>query len=291
MGIVVDINRSEVKFKDPLLLYDPMNVITNQILFDPHSFTIKFGISFDPDPTKGFGGAPPEAELWRIGLVQNVLFERLNFEYENKQIFKIEFEKPAPDFIPGSFSKPFYADPVLVPTRQNERPVSDIWLTSQGYGELLNPYDASGVAINNKPDALDMWDQPSGGTRLKLKDGSMISRIEKVVSFQTWLVAKTESKTEVLAHVPAFSLVFWFETTPAKTDKPKYSFDTPAFRYGVFGTNGIFGSKKIDRTRTGIGDSPTLKPALGNGGRNPVMFGQAAVERGNDFLDAYGLNG
>lgn len=277
-----------MKFGDPLFLLDPMDVIHNDMSYEMHSFTITFGISFNPDPKKGYGGNPREPDLFRIGIIQNVLYERLYFEYDNHRKFVKEFTAPAVDSVSGTFGLPFYADPVLSGQRGKERPYTDIWCTPQGYGELLNPYSSSGVATNNQPGIVDVWDQPGGGATLKL-DGSMISRVEKVLSFQAWLVVKNGVKIEVLAHIPPFSLVFWLCTTREKSTRPKYSFDTPSFKYGYYGVNGLFTNKKIDYTITKIGNAPTVQPTPGTGGRFPTTSGQIALDRAWQWLGANGL--
>jgi len=288
MGLVVDMTRSGIDFSDPLLLTDyNMDGIHNVFDYELFSFGIKFGIAFDPDPKKGIGGSPNDAELWRVGIVQNILYERLTFEYENTPVFEAEFKSPAVDVVPGTFDSPFYAGPVFGKNTRNTRPVSNMWYTSQGYGELLNPYNASGVQTNNKPELLDMWDEPQGGAYVRHpKSGGVLRRMEKIVSFQTWLVARTPN-TVVLAHVPAFSLMFWLKTD-AKF-KPKLSFDTPKFEYGMYGKKGVF-SAKIDYGIKKIGPSPDVRVALGNGGRNPLMLGPPGLERVTKWLAQSGLH-
>lgn len=286
MGIVVDLQRSDITIKDPLFPHDAMDAMHNQVGFDMHSFMIAFGVAFDADPKKGVGGAPADADLWRIGIVQNVMYQMLNFEYENNNKFTVEFKTPAVDIVDGTFSKPFYADPVFGRTRRNTRPVSDIWFTSQGYGELLSPISANGVATNNKPDSLDMWDEPSTGVKMRLNDGSLITRIEKVVSFQTWLVAKTGGNIQVLAHAPPFSLAFWIDTLPSTSSTRDLSFFTPKFKSGFFAQKGIWSAKTVSRTASG---SPIVQPALGNGGKTPVLSGQSAGERAVAWIKSKGI--
>ena len=147
MGILVDMSRAKAKFSDPAYQWGALSNFSGQVQFDMHSFEIEFGASFDPDPTRGVGGASQEPELWRIGIVQNVLFEHIHLEYEGGKIFKTAFKDAAPDYKEGTMSKPFYGDPEATPGRLKQRPAADIWLTAQGYGELLSPSSASGVAI------------------------------------------------------------------------------------------------------------------------------------------------
>jgi hypothetical protein len=292
MGIVADINRSEIKFSDPGVPYGALDPIHRQVTYDMQNFTIAFGVSFDPDPKKGIGGAPADPDLWRIGIVQNVLFHHLHVEYENKNVFEKVWRDPVLDFKVGTIDKPFFGDAELTADRLKQRTVADVWVTPQGYGELLNPYNKSGVATNNLPDSFNLWDEPAGGANLRFKDGSMIKRLEKVVSFQTWLVAKTKvdnngriaDRVEVLAHIPVFSLAFWLETTPAPKKKIATSLDVPPYDWAMFGKNGFLDPKKMDRKKTGFGDSPDVKPALGNGGKMPVLFGMSGNERANAYL-------
>lgn len=217
MGIVVDLDRSNIVFKEPNALDQRTTIGQNTVDYQLYSFAIQFGIKFDPDPKIGLGGAPTDPELYRIGIVQNVLHERLFFQYEKqderskrtvKRVFEKTSDHPAVDIVENTFDRPFYSTPSFDSNKRKTRPVSTIWYTPQGYGELLNPYSKSGVAIDNRPDTLDMWDQPGGGAFFTLPDGAMLMRMEKVLGFQAWLVVKQALKIDPLAHVPAFSLMF-----------------------------------------------------------------------------------
>jgi hypothetical protein len=306
MGIVADIHRSMVKFGDPLIPRDALNSINRQVAFDMHSFTITFGIYFNPEPKIGIGGLPQNEQLWTVGIVQNVLFQYLYIEYESRKVFTKTWKDPVLDYVDGSRSKPFYGDPPLVPTNLTRRPVAEIIYTSKGYRESA----ARGGTFDNKPDTLDMWDEPAGGSALRFQ-GSMIRRIEKVISFQAWLVATTKEpllagfhpivrdlhplrniniivdRPEVLAHVPVFTLVFWLDTKPKKAYKD--SFDVPEYNYGMFVEEGFVDPKRINRAKSGIQSSPIIKPILGNGGRMPVLVGASGNERANAFLTENGL--
>ncbi len=122
MGIVVDLQRSEINFKDPVIMPDPMDVIHNQLVLEMHSFEAKFGIAFDPDPKVGVGGAPPDEGTWRIGIIQNVVYEKLHYEYDSRKPFDVEFKDAVVD---SSMTRapmfPFVGDPDFKPPV--ERPV------------------------------------------------------------------------------------------------------------------------------------------------------------------------
>jgi hypothetical protein len=300
MGILADLSRSKIKFDDPGTPYEALNAIARQVAFDMHNFAITFAIGFDPDPKQGIGGAPAEAELWRVGIIQNVLFEHLYYEYEGGKIFQTDWKDAAVDIVTRDdkiyLNKPFYNNPDFSPGRAPQRPAADIWYTAQGFGELLNPNSPTGVAVNNRPDTFNIWDEPAGGAKL-FKDGAMIRRIEKVLSFQTWLIAKSKvqdkgaiaDKIEVIAHIPVFSLAFWLETTPGKGWKAKTSLDVPTYDWAMFGTSGFFDPKAFNRKKTGFGNVPAVMPKSGSGGRQPVLLGPTANDRANKFMTDNGL--
>jgi hypothetical protein len=293
MGIVADIAQSSAKFSDPGLQNNALNAINRQVAFDMHNFTIEFGVAFDADPKVGIGGAPSSPQAWRIGIVQNLLFEHLYYKFENGQVFEKDWRDAAIDYKEGTVATPFFGDAQRETGKLRQITVADVWLTSRGYGETTN---SAGVIVDNAPSSFNMWDEPSGGCRLRLKDGSMIKRVEKVLTFQTWLIAtpkpaaqgKIGGSVEVLAHVPVFSLVFWLETTKPK--KPiTTSLETPPYDWGMFGDAGLVDAKRINRKVTGLGSVPDVKPKAGDGGKKPVLSGVTANDRANAFLTNNGL--
>jgi hypothetical protein len=312
MGIVVDLAKSDAHFEAPKIL-GPSAFGFRKFAFDMPSWLTSFAIKFDPDPNKGIGGAPQDSELWEIGIVQNLLFERHSYEYAGIPVLRKEFTTPTVDMVDNSFDRPFYSSPEFDTNRRTTRAVAHIWYSSQGYGELLDPSSSSGVLANNNPGLLDMWDQPSGGVLLR-RNGSLLSRVEKVLCFQAWLVARRKGpfsrphgsaqiqtlreafipailrpygqSTIVLAHVPAFTLTFWFTITGPGTGKDL----TPTFRYGVYGENGFFPRRPINRTFESImGPLPSVRPNLGDGGRMPITVGSASAEQARNWLNVNGL--
>jgi hypothetical protein len=284
MGIVVDLNRSGIKFDDKsMTILDRRGLASfTDMTYEFFPFEVTFGISFDPDPKNGIGAAPKEPELWRIGIVQNELWSRSVEEYYGGDKYVIEFHDSAPDCTPET--KPFYAEPQVGSGKQpgfmEMRPYSDIWYTAQGYGELLSPIDPIGVNTNNKPDSLNIKDRPSGvAFSRSRKTNTWLKRIEQKSIFQSWLVAKTENNPDgiVLAHVPPFAFCFWLETN-LKNYHPTYSYEYPPFDYGVYAESG-FSPAAVNRKISLIGATPDLKVALGDGGRKPSMKGITANER------------
>ncbi len=115
------------------------------------------------------GGSPPQRESWSIGIVQNVVFERLNFEYSDGRRFTKEFPDPILDSV-ATQNPPFIHDPVFIEACKLDpilsckkqirvqEPVINVFYTSKGYGETLDPHDPTGVAFTNKPDSVNMVD-------------------------------------------------------------------------------------------------------------------------------------
>jgi hypothetical protein len=314
MGIVVDLAKSDAKFDDPLAIVDADLVMGQPLNYDMQSWVASFGIRFDPDPNQGTGGAPQDSELWDIGIVQNLLYERLLFEYARLPVLETEFTTATVDRLENDFDSPFYSAPVFDSTRFQTRAVAHIWYSSQGYGELLDPSSSSGVRTNNKPDLLDMFDQPGAGVSQQ-RNGSLLIRVEKVLCFQIWLVARkfgmfshppklgpiqalraafapvlqpaSSQNTIVLAHVPAFTLRFWYNVTGPPTGGLGAG---PQFAYGVYGENGFLPKKPMNHRITGLGSRPSVIPMLGDGGRRPVMTGPASIVQARNWLNKNGLH-
>src|SRR6516164_5616864 len=105
MGIVVEFDRSKATFEGPAP--GDIGITDNRRGFgyDMYSFDIQFGIKFDPDSNIGLGGNPPSEQSWRIGIIQNVLQERLFFEYEeltanpSKKTFEKVFQLAETDVV------------------------------------------------------------------------------------------------------------------------------------------------------------------------------------------------
>jgi len=292
MGLNVDLSQSTIDFTNPPTKV-PIGGVTNEFVCFMHQFEIQFFLTFDKNPKVGFGGAPAEAELWRLGIIQNVLFERLSFTYDNGKTFEENFNLSILDGGAETYS-PFYHDPVLTPACKYDptlschtmiremTPVTDIWYSSSGYGELLDPNDASGIHADNKPEVLNMIDAPWFRARLRLPSGATITRAERILAFQTWLVAASGGEVKhVLASTEPFSLVFWLTASP----KPgALSIDVPPHSFAFYGEAGIA------RTVKKGGTVPTVKILAGKGARDPLMKGTLANDRDNQWMQTKGLN-
>ena len=305
MGVVAKTSESHITFEWPEPP-DPNKTIVRavdeiEVLYDPLAFEIQFGFGFDRN--EGLGGAPQHPELWKIGIVQNVVYEKLLFRYYGLPDFIWQRIDPAVDALDSSKDKPFYGNSGSV-----TKPVREIWYSANGFSDRKPTIEEK--ALNNLPDFVNMWDQPSGGCIGMIKrkgDFHWIRRIEKIVSFQTWLVARKTGpfsttpamarleqlfiprlvqqfgqSTGVLAYVEPFTLRFWLQT-----DAPPTGFDMPAFTWGMDGVNGIvktiFPGKRF-------GSRPNVSIVRGDGRRFPQTTGPTALERGRPWLLANGVS-
>jgi hypothetical protein len=314
MGILADLDLAKISFHDPQSLQIGFGLSrSNQQVFSyqMHSFEIQFGIRFDPDPAVGVGGAPVAQEDWQIGTIQNVLYARYKFDYEGASApFFREFMLPTVDITPGSKELPFYSDGISQQGTRINRPVRNIIYTSTGY-KAKAPDD-------NSPSFYNMWDQPGGGAPFILsKDGMdlKLRSFEKVLIFQTWLVAmkigefatSSPGLTKIrnifipdllrqfgksiapLACIPPFTLTFWADVDLANF-RPKFSFELPKVKWGLYGNEGYFPKKPINRSITDVGSSPIVKPVQGDGGRSPVISGAISADNSRAWLRTLGLD-
>ena len=288
MGMIIDIQYSNIQFSNPrrgtVLL--PLRNIVHSVM---HNFTVYFVFRFDPRR-----GVPPPSsrQLWRIGIVQNVIFEKISFEYQGGAVFNVIFNNSVLDSSASPSNRPFYHDPVRTPPQPITNPNTgrtirrsinvmipflDVWYGSQGFGELLDPFHPSGISLSNNG-SVDILDEPGFGAKLRY-GRSVLTRAEHIMTFQSWLVAKSPNRTHILAHVHPFSLVFWVTTQPAPN---LLGIGVPAHRYGFYGQQGIV--RRISQTP---GTAPAnIGVGNGAGGRTPVLQGTTATERGLHWLGA-----
>jgi hypothetical protein len=318
MGIVVQLSETKVKFNEP----EERNIgfdLSSNFTYQMHSFEIEYGVKFDKDPNNGLGGNPNIEQSWRLGIVQNVLFQKFLLVYEDQkhrrplQVFEKQFPLPEVDTVPGSTNFPFYGDQRVEPGKALiTRPGTEITYSSNGYRETTS----KGSTFDNIPSRFNMWDQPAGATPLMKDDETFtLRRLERIVIFQSWLVAiKTgefhaqspsldkvrelvipkvvrEFGTSVvpIASIPAFATTFFAEMDLAHFPH-KHSGDTPNFRWGLSGSAGFFPTKKIDHSISKAGPLPTAIPVLGSGGRVPVTLGSAGASKPDEvWLNSLGL--
>jgi len=84
MSIVPVLDRSKITFDLPQPQTNPSR--EGMLSINMLKFDYKFGIKFDPDTHKGFGAPGLSPERCRIWIVQNLVFERLFFQYGDKKL-------------------------------------------------------------------------------------------------------------------------------------------------------------------------------------------------------------
>lgn len=87
----------------------------------------------------------------------------------------------------------------------------DIWLTANGYDQIIDPFDPTGGSVSNRPGRLELADLPLLHLRLRLDDGSMLTSAERIIALQQWVVAQQNGKNLTIASAGPFSLVYWMD--------------------------------------------------------------------------------
>lgn len=273
---------------------NPVTLSGNSFTHASTGWKITFSIRFDPRSTAGFGGSPSANQDWTIGIVQNVLFERISLEYFNGSLFERDFNDAVLDSNANIFNRPFVYDwpPPSKPPGGN-RPYASITYTSAGYDELVDPF---GGPITNRPSSFEFLDTPNITAKFRV-NGSMIKQIEHLLSVQVWLVAFTPASwlvppqpggtMFVIASVPPFTTSSQFTITaqpnPFQLQLAPLNALPAAFDFDQHFEVGIVKS---------FAKRPSSRPPLavsGNGGRAPIVTGITANDRGNAWLRANGL--
>jgi hypothetical protein len=315
MGIVA--SAMKINFKEPEDWHIGFDQNSN-FTYKMHSFEIEYGVKFDKDPENGLGGSPTTEESWRLGIIQNVLFQRFLFVYEDqahkrpRQVFERQFPLPDIDTIPGSTNFPFYGDQKVEPGKPITRPGTEITYSSNGYREATS----KGSTFDNSPNRFNMWDQPEGSAPLmKDNEAFTLRTLERLIILQSWLVAiKTGEfhgpspsldkvrelvipkvlrdagmRAVPIASFPAFGSIFFAEMDLAHFNH-NYAGKTPDFRWGLSGFTGFFPATRIDHKLSKKGPLPTSTALLGSGGRVPVTTGVAgAIKPDEAWLNSLGL--
>jgi hypothetical protein len=246
--------------------------------FDMGVLDCRFMIGFNP--RGGVGGTPATPQQVTIGIVQNVVFERMVLTYGSTE-FSVDFPGAALDTI-ANFYTPFYADPDLGSGMAQSS--EDIWLTANGYDRIIDPFDPTGKGASNTPGLLELADQPSLGLRLRLDDGSMLTSAERIIALQQWVIVQQNGRNLTIASAGPFSMVYWMNVQSMGS-----TLGLPSFHYAGFGADGIFKRKDLAKDEFQATSNASTKFQLGNGGRNPVFGGQTANDRGLDWVTRNGL--
>jgi len=278
MGMLVNLLTSNFRFDVNSDNDGTFYVDTSNFVVSPIGFQIRFGLSFDANPLHGVGGRPTAPQDWTVGIVQNVVFEKLRLEYDDGNVFQTEFSGPALDSR-ARYNLPFVYDPPPHPAspaanQKGWRPLADIKYSSAGYDYFIDPW--APTKFSNMPAFVEMIDAPLLSAKLIL-NGAWIKKITRITSFQAWLIAKTPTSTFQLAFVPPVSAVCEYETDPPNFGVARMVSSRPSIlRWIAYVEAGI--SKTV-----GARSGPSVRVAPGRGG-TPVMLGETAGTRGQNWL-------
>jgi hypothetical protein len=295
MGIIADTANYDLSLTDPPGGWVDMNMVGNYFTCFQQHAELTFGLKFDTNPRNGVGGTAPSTppfQNWEIGIVQNVLFEMYNFEYENHLTFTKTFPTQVLDSV-AQIHQGFYSDPYAlsfcVPggvkcSTQAVRAAEDIVISATGYDYFTDPF--TNTASGNKPSSLTMVDDPRFSSKLRFGT-STILRAESITAFQVWLVARrgpaaSPAALSVLASLGPFSIVMSM-TTQGSTGS---LLSTPSYSVQAYAQTGI--SRAVNRSPN---FSPGVKLSIqaGSGGTAPIMTGTTANMRALAWLNQNGL--
>jgi len=291
MGLVVDLSMSGCDV-DPKQVPNPdFNVISNTAIFSMSSFKTRFGFRFDK---KSGAPAPKKTELWRVGIVQNVLYEKMRFEYQGRRPIVAEFSRPAVDSEGiGSFPfcneqlyasrKDLYGGTIVNPNRYVPVmvPFREVYYNPNGFGELVQPWSSFPDDVVLMPSAqVNAIDAPFFGCKLRADDDGALLKAEQIVTFGIWLVAMDYDQrqpAQVLAHVETFSLIYSVTLTPGSS-----ALSYPGFSYFYYATAG---APKTASARLGGGGAPSFRVRAG--GTRPLLKGETANNRDQAWANVH----
>lgn len=244
--------------------------------------------------------APPprRAEPWRIGLVQNVLYERILVEYREQEPYEVTWSRSALD-IGSEAYRPFYNEPYVVTvtlpsaapgitqpivSRESIIAVHEVRYGPRGFGMLLDPWDPDGYSpLPNQVLRLRMEDRPF----LILRNwyGSELVRAEQVLVMRFWIIAIGPStRPVVIGHSPPFTLVAWMQLAPRQ-----FLTLQPSPTWGSYDLPGATTRIIRDPARiAALQQRDVLRPIPGPG-PVPLLTGTSANARTGAWIEAQGL--
>jgi hypothetical protein len=259
-----------------------------------------YEVDVEYHPRARLAPAPPEVQPWRIGIVQNVLYERILIEYLDQEPYTTTWTRPALDLGSEAY-RPFYNEPYtvevripisvagvdrLVEDRVQIVAVHELFYGPRGLGQLLDPWDPDGYhPMPNQVVRLRMEDQPV----LPIRNwyGSELVRAEQVLVVRFWVIAmEVRSRSVVLGLSPPFTLVAWMRLAPRqlRSIQPRPSWGS----YSLSGvhTRIIESSERVERLQS---RSERLRPVPGSTPA-PLLTGTAANTRTSKWMRGNGLS-
>jgi hypothetical protein len=257
-------------------------------------------VRFERDSRSG-PPTPKRDEQWQVGLVQNVLFDRIVLTYRGFTPFVATFGSPILDA--GSRENlPFYGPPEWLTIRRRrvalgQQKAGDeqfifVPATAFNYGPsgisslLLDPYPANPRVRTYAPidTAMEVSFEDAPALEIpRFHERGELMHAQRVLALQFWVVARSPSKQPfVLAHSPQFSLDVWADM---EATEHKASGAFPDWGSCVF--DGIVReSQHLKRCP----DGKPLDPRPGAGSKLPVLKAPTALERGQQFFKMHKIN-
>ncbi|HKP64948.1 MAG TPA: hypothetical protein VJV78_49785 [Polyangiales bacterium] len=214
MGFVADISRCtlDIESRPEILnaLKPDIRPISNEAVFPMHSFKAHFWFKFEAQQ-----GSANQTGSARIGLVQNVLYERRTFKYADGPTKTVAWESDIVDS--GSKTAfPFYNEPGDVRRAGKTEhivPFRRISYNQRGFGEQ------GGNTMGDTSADVSLIDQPWFKLKVRNKHGALLTEATQILTFGIWLVVLSDQQPpQVLAHTETFSLMFACKLTRVGTE-------------------------------------------------------------------------
>ncbi len=276
MGLIVDLPNSYFTF-DPGTEGEPTGyAVGNEVSFSMQQFEMMFSFKFVSDSKLGVK-PPARTETWRIGVVQNLLYQRSHFAWFNGKVFDKTWTSPVVDS-GAKYSFPIYFDDPDSPQEKAsgaQVPYRDVYYNSKGFGELLDPWGTPPNDVVSKSSwYVTAADKPQFGCPLRTQGGSQLKAAYQILTFGIWLVAfdPTRRSPVVLAHVPPFTMVYAAEFVDGGDSLLAFG-DSRYWFYAIAGSATTVNQALVN------GKPAKVQMAAGKGARSPVLVGQTANVR------------
>jgi hypothetical protein len=287
MGIVLDRNGSYAVTKTPNTNPGVEPILNTATIFS-HRTEVRLAYQFKDSPNLGAPAPLSGRDYFQIGLIQNVLFEKIFFQYDGQPPIAKEWVTRVVDSAGDSF--PFYGDGdrVLLPSgkqSENTTPFREFFYGPKGFGQVSNPFGGSAddIDLENKG-SVNMIDEPMVQVPFR-KDGDSLRVAEHILAFGLWLVlvdTGRKSPTVAVGHLGPFTVL---SRTEFELVDGLSAFSTPDYRFFFHAQNGI--AKRLNKAIADRGGSTSLTPQ--QGGKLPLMTGETANTRGLQWMQSVGL--
>ena len=276
------------------------------------------------------GTAPPKLpakgeQKWRVGIVQNVLFDHIKIQYDGipDRIPPFHSDKPVLDAGEGAPGKgdegvPFYAPPSVLIHIGSEwyQVVYDFTLAadSPDGGGGVRIYEGArnrsfGDITSEVPEiSIGFSDRPTTPAP-DMMDGHPLMLIERGISLQFWIVALQEKmpakEAVVLASSDPFTIVQWMDLSPAKGAKSTADAKFASYCYTLDGKLNTttfphaaneqdpqlasFRKQQAATLKKGRPGSGKMVPSGGQGAARPVLDGPLGNTQLREWATKYNL--